>query len=241
MSNYPMGLLQAVALGLALGASPAGLWAKEAPEIEIARSIRERLDAVSNRNASEWAKYVDDNCFCAGETKADIGRSIATRPPGVKIRYGEIADLRSRLFEGALVARYRVVESVEVNGQLSTSEQWRTETYVRRGNRWILVAGAENLIAPDPTPAVLAREVLVRYVGKYEYTQGAVDTVTLEGDQLYVQPTGEPKVQIFPEDSHTFFARGQAWRLVFRTNADGAATSLVFRQQGQEFVANRIP
>jgi len=220
--------------------SPAVACAQGSPEAELARSIRERLDAAGNANASAWASYVDDDCLCAGETKADITRSMANRPSTVTIQYGPLTDLRAHQFGNAIVARYRVTESVAVNGKRTASEQWRTETYVRRGERWILVAGAENLIPPDPTPIVVTRETLAAYVGKYEYTPGSVDTVSLEGDQLYVQPTGEPRVRIFPEDSQTFFAKGQSWRLVFRRNDKGTVTSLVFRDQSQEFVARRL-
>lgn len=241
MTCYHSKLLPVLVLALGLGTVPTAVFAKENAAAEIARTIRERLDAASRGDAAAWANYVDDNCLCAGESKADIRRSIASRPPGVKIQYGDIVDLQAHAFAGVLVARYRVAESVMVNGELRTAEQWRTETYVRADGRWILVAGAENLISPDPEPVAVGRDVLSRYVGRYEYTRGAVDTVTLEGDQLYVQPTGEPKVPLFPEDSHTFFAKGQAWRLVFHTNTDGLATSLVFRQHGQDYVATRIP
>lgn len=214
--------------------------AHAAPQADLAKTIRERLDAAGNANASVWAGYVDDDCFCAGETKADVTRSMANRPATVKVQYGPITDLQTHQFGNVMVARYRVTESIAVDGRKSASEQWRTETYVQRGERWILVAGAENLILPDPTPIVVARETLAAYVGKYEYTPGSVDTVTLEGERLYVQPTGEPKVQIFPEDSQTFFAKGQPWRLIFRRNDKGAVTSLVFRDAGQEFVARRL-
>jgi hypothetical protein len=233
-------LLPAVSLAMVLCAASAAHGAEDDPEAELSRTIRERLDAVSSGNASVWAGYVDDSCLCAGETKADIVGAIAGRPAGVKIRYGDVLDLQARFFADLAVAYYRVAESVEVNGQLTKSEHWRTETYARRSNRWVLVAGAENLIPPEPTAVTVGGEVLARYVGRYEYTPGSVDTVTLEGNQLFVEPTGEPKVAIFAEDPHTFFAKGQEWRLVFRASGDGPPTSLVFRQGGQEFVAKRL-
>jgi hypothetical protein len=210
-------------------------------EQDITRTIRVRLDAASRGDATTWSRYVDDQCLCGGERKADILRAMEQRLPGVRIHYGDMTDVEARVFGDTAVYRYRLVESVEVDGQLSKSAHWRTETYVRRARRWMLIAGAETPIPPDPEIAVVVPEVLAGYVGRYEYTPGAVDIVTLENGQLYVEPTDEPKRALFPENANTFFAKGQPWRLVFRTGADGIATSLVFRQPGQEFVARRLP
>ena len=210
------------------------------PEAEIAQRIRARLDAYRQGDASQWSAYVDDDCVCAGETKAGILQAIANRPAGVKNWYGDILDLQTHLHGDVAVVRYRITEHTELNGQLNTLEEWRTETHLRRDGRWVLIAAAENPITPDPKPIHLSREALARYVGRYQYTPGSVDTVTLEGDHLFVQPTSDPKVEIFPEGPTTFFAKGEAWRIVFRTDSQGVVTSLVFRQQGQDYVANRM-
>lgn len=45
---------------------------------------------------------------------------------------------------------------------------------------------------------------------KSKYAPGSVDVVTLEGDRLFVEPTGEPKVEIFPENEATFFAKARS-------------------------------
>ncbi len=224
---------------LAVGLST--LAAAPGPEAEIAQRIRARLDAYRQGDARQWATFVDDDCVCAAETKADILKAIANRPPGVKNWYGDIFDLKVHLHEDVAVVRYRTSEYTEVNGQLNTLEEWRTETHLRRDGRWILIAAAENPIPPEPKSIDLPREVLARYVGKYEYTPGSVDVVTLENGRLFVQPTSDPKVELFPENATTFFAKGEAWRIVFRTDPQGVVTSLVFRQQGQEYVAKRLP
>ena len=214
--------------------------AETGAEQNITHTIRARLDAASRGDAAAWSRYVDGRCLCGGERKADILRAMENRLPTVKIRYGDMTDVEASVFGDTAVFRYRLTESVEVDGRLNQSEHWRTETYVRRARRWMLIAGAETPIPADPEIAVIEPKVLAGYVGRYEYTPGAVDVVTLEGGQLYVEPTGEPRRALFAEDAHTFFAKGQPWRLVFRTGADGIATSLVFRQLGQAFVARRV-
>lgn len=217
------------------------LAADATPNDEVAQRIRARLDAYGQRDARAWAAFVSDDCFCAGETKSDIVRSIEHRPPAVKNWFGEIRDLQTHLFGDVATARYRIAELTELDGKRSAVEEWRTETHLRRDGEWLLIAAADNPIAADPEPIVVSRRVLERYVGTYEYTPGSVDKVTLEGDRLFVEPSGEPKAELFAENKTTFFAKGQPWRMVFSVDAHGKATGVTFRQQGQQFVAKRLP
>lgn len=224
----------ALSLFLALPAASA-----PAPDSDLGQSIRARLDAYQKGDAGAWASFVSDDCFCAGEKKADIVRSIENRPPAVKGGYGDIRELEVHAYGEFAVARYRITEFVEVNGKVDSLDQWRTETHLRRAGGWVLVAAAENLIAADPKPVAVPLEVLRKYVGAYEYTPGSDDTISLEGDRLFVTSTGEAKVEIFPESEMVFFAKGQPWRLVFQIDAQSNAVSLAFRQHGQEYLAKR--
>lgn len=209
-------------------------------DAEILAAIRARFAAYRDGDADAWAKFVDDDCVCSGETKAAIRDAIANRPAGVKGSYGEPGEFVVHPHGDVAVARYRVAETVEVDGKQQVGAQWRTETYLRRDGAWLLIAGAEAAIAPDPAPIALDHAALARLVGTYEYTAGANDVVTLEGDRLFVQSTGEAKRELFAESHDTFFARGQPWRLVFRTGADGKVDGVAFRQGGQEYAARRV-
>ncbi|HKV09777.1 MAG TPA: DUF3471 domain-containing protein [Thermoanaerobaculia bacterium] len=210
-------------------------------ELELTGRIRARLDAAGRGNAAEWASFVADDCLCGLESKAGVQRAIANRPPSVKNWYGDILDLTLRFLGDAAVARYRITEYSDVGGKLTSVQLWRTETYARKAGLWLLVAGADTLIPPEPTPIQVDPRVFEGYVGRYQYTPGSIDTVTREGDRLFVQPSGEPRVELFPETDSTYFAKGQPWRLVFVRGPGGAVTSLVFRQDGQEWTAIRLP
>jgi hypothetical protein len=209
------------------------------PDIEA--RIRARLDAAARGSAEEWAAFVADDCICGLETKAAIRKAIATRPPGVRNWYGDIADFSVRMLVDAAVVRYRLAEHTEVGGQRTSIEVWRTETYVRRAGDWLLVAGADTVIPPEPTAVKVDPRLFDEYVGKYQYTPGSVDTVTREGDRFFVQPSGEPRVELFAENESTYFAKGEPWRVVFVRGPGGAVTSLIFRQQDQDWTAVRLP
>lgn len=208
---------------------------------ELAARIRARLDAAARGDVAEWGAFVAEDCICGLETKAAIQRAMAGRPPGVKNWYGEVLDLRLRPLAHAVVARYRVAEYTEVGGQRTSLQVWRTETFEQQAGDWVLVAGADTVIPPEPTAVAVDPRILHDYVGQFEYTPGAVDRIFVEGGHFFVQPSGEPRVELLAESESSFFAKGEPWRLTFVRDPQGRVTSLVFRDQGQEWTAKRVP
>jgi CubicO group peptidase (beta-lactamase class C family) len=79
------------------------------------------------------------------------------------------------------------------------------------------------------------------YTGTYELAPGFTMTFTREGGQLFVQPTGQAKVEIFPESETRFFLKVTDAQIVFERPGDGPATGLVFHQAGREVPAKRVP
>ncbi|MGO8731300.1 MAG: serine hydrolase [Terriglobia bacterium] len=79
------------------------------------------------------------------------------------------------------------------------------------------------------------------YVGRYQLAPSFILTVTREGDQLFTQATGQPKVQVFPESQRDFFLKVVDAQITFETDASGRATSLTLHQNGANMPAKRIP
>lgn len=232
-------LLSAVGSGSRASSAPAeGEPTRVASELQ--RLIRERLGAYENRDVAKWARYVDETCVCAGSNRAALQQEILARPAAVKNGYGEIRDFTVRLHGEVAVARYRITEFTEIGSQRIELDLWRTETYLHRDSTWKLIAGADVLNPHDPQIAKVDPRLFDAYVGRYEYTPGLVDTVTREGDRLFVQSTGMEKEELLAENDTTFFAPGQDWRVIFLRNEKGEVTSLAFRQNGQDLVARRM-
>jgi CubicO group peptidase (beta-lactamase class C family) len=78
-----------------------------------------------------------------------------------------------------------------------------------------------------------------RYVGIYLLAPGAALRVTREGDQLYVQLTGQPKFPVFPEGEGKFFLKVVDAQLSFAGGADDPATQVTLHQNGRAQVAMR--
>lgn len=211
------------------------------PAEELQGLIRARLDAYDRGAASEWARFVDDRCFCGVSTKAAVLAAMASRPAGLRNGYGAIRDFTAHVHGDVATARYRITESSQLGDAKIDLEMWRTETYLRGNDpAWILIAGADVPIPKDPVTAVVDAKVLAAYVGRYEYSPGVIDTVTLEGGRLFAQTTGQEKLELLPENETTFFAPGEDWRVVFLKDEKGRVVSEVFRQNGQDLVARRL-
>ena len=78
------------------------------------------------------------------------------------------------------------------------------------------------------------------YVGRYELAENLVFTVTRQGDGLYVQITGQPRFEVFPESETKYFYRVVDAQITFGRGEDGAVDSLVLHQNDMDQRAERI-
>ena len=77
------------------------------------------------------------------------------------------------------------------------------------------------------------------FTGRYDY-QGAVMTVTAEGDHLFGQLTGQPKYEIFPKSANEFFWKVTDAQVVFIRNEKGEVTAARHTQNGNTFKAAKL-
>ena len=85
----------------------------------------------------------------------------------------------------------------------------------------------------------LDRDILARYVGKYEGSPQLIFTVALEEGKLMVQLPGQPAIQIFPRSETEFFYRVVDAQITFGLDEEGAATHLILHQNGIDSRADR--
>jgi CubicO group peptidase (beta-lactamase class C family) len=81
---------------------------------------------------------------------------------------------------------------------------------------------------------------LKSYVGRYNYGQGAVLIVTLEGKQLYAQMTGQPNFPIFPSSKDEFNWKVVEAKIKFVTGEKGNVIHVIHNQGGQQIEAKKL-
>ncbi len=103
-----------------------------------------------------------------------------------------------------------------------------------------MCAGApvEPRIFEKPVP--VAKEIMQRYVGKYELVPGFVLTVSVEDEKLMVGATGQPTVQVFARSDSEWFYKVVQATLTFEVDEEGNCQSVELFQNGVRQKAKRI-
>jgi CubicO group peptidase (beta-lactamase class C family) len=101
---------------------------------------------------------------------------------------------------------------------------------------------AENLAAimfdmpvtlPKERKAIkLEPKQLDSLAGRYELAPDFILTVTASGEHLFVQGTGQPRAEVFPESETDFFAKVVDAQLTFYKDTSGKVTHVVLHQNG---------
>jgi hypothetical protein len=115
-----------------------------------------------------------------------------------------------------------------------------------KGPYLILHQGGRDMKAPRTSAAVAEKKevqvpakILSDYVGIYELRPGFDLVVTLEGDQLMTQATGQPKFPIFAESETKFFPKVIDADIEFFRDEKGVVTHLVLHQGPAEITGKR--
>ena len=97
------------------------------------------------------------------------------------------------------------------------------------------VVHGEKVVLPSERKEItVPAKILAGYVGNYELSPNFSLAVTLEGDQLMTQATGQPKFPVFAESETMFFLKVVDAEVEFFKNEKGEVTHLVLHQGGRE-------
>lgn len=112
-----------------------------------------------------------------------------------------------------------------------------------RVNKAIHRQGGQTLHAPrlqDLQEAKVDPKLYDIYAGRYDYGGKAILTVTREGDRLFAQLTGQPKLEIFPSSETEFFWKVVNAQITFVKDDDGKVRGAIHEQAGRTFDAPRM-
>ena len=83
-------------------------------------------------------------------------------------------------------------------------------------------------------------KLLDAYTGHYELAPNFILSVSREGDRLFIQATGQPKFEVFPESDRKFFVKAFDAQITFDTPVDGRSPAITFHQGGRDMPARRF-
>jgi D-alanyl-D-alanine-carboxypeptidase/D-alanyl-D-alanine-endopeptidase len=100
----------------------------------------------------------------------------------------------------------------------------------------------ESAFAPpkERKEVVVDPKLFDQYAGRYQLAPNFVLAITREGDRLFAQATGQPKLELFAESEKEYFLKVVDAQITFEVGTGGAVNQLVLHQAGQNAPAKRI-
>ncbi|MCX6175189.1 MAG: serine hydrolase [Ignavibacteriales bacterium] len=85
----------------------------------------------------------------------------------------------------------------------------------------------------------ISPEALMKYVGKYQLAPNFILTISVKGEQIFAQASGQPQIEIFPSADNKFYMKVVDAQIQF-VKEDGKIASLFLSQNGREIPAKKI-
>jgi CubicO group peptidase (beta-lactamase class C family) len=76
--------------------------------------------------------------------------------------------------------------------------------------------------------------------GKYELNPQFTLTITREGDKLYVQGTGQPKIELFPKSELEYYVKIVDAQITFIKDGSGKIVKFILHQNGKDMPCEKI-
>ncbi len=218
LSNFPGAEKDPTSLAFAIAAKALGQPYEDRKGIQLPDSVlRDYVGVyVFDDTAKRVVTYADGKLYSqrAGGAKSELSASAKDAfffPDG----RGEIAFLRGK--DGKVMGAHFV-------------PPFGPESEGRKSDEPIPAERTEVKVDPSLFDA---------YTGVYALFPGLDLTVTREGDKLFAQGTGQPKLELHPASDTTYFLREVEAEIEFVRGADGKAESIVLNQGGQKVPGKR--
>jgi hypothetical protein len=206
---------------------------------ELIRRTQELYDAVAIGNREPWKQYFAEDCIYSDEKgrtldKAKLIEDITPLPNGY---FGaiKVEKPQHRIIGDTAILNYDLNEKETIFGQDLRARYHVTDTWLRRGGQWQIVASQSMRYYEDPAVGKIDRSKLDNYAGTYELAPGQTRMVTREGEKLFVTRKGK-REELFPEARDIFFRKGVEGRILFRTNDRGTVDALIDRRNNEDVI-----
>ncbi len=95
-------------------------------------------------------------------------------------------------------------------------------------------------IPKERTAIQIPEDILKRYAGEYQLSPTFILSVTVEGNRIYTQATGQQRVEIYPASETEFFLKVVEAEIHFTVEDDGTVSGLILHQGGMKMPAERM-
>jgi hypothetical protein len=230
-----------------LVAGVAALHSSTEPNItreELVRRTQELFDSVAPGNAEPFKKYFAEDAMFFDEKgrnmdKAALVKDVQPLPKGYS---GTIKLVRpkSHIEGDVAILSYDLDETEVVFGQNLKARYHETDTWMRRGGKWQIVAGQVLRYYEDPATGKADTSRFQGYAGTYQLGPERTTTVTAEGGRLYAQRNGRAREELIPEANDIFFRKGVEGRTLFGVGESGKVETLIDRRNNEDIIWRKV-
>jgi hypothetical protein len=207
---------------------------------ELVRRTQELFDSVVPGNQEPFKKYFAEDAMFFDEKGRDMDKTALVKDiqPMPKGYSGTIKLVRpkSHIEGDVAILSYDLDETETIFGQQMTARYHETDTWMRRGGKWQIVAGQVLRYYEDPATGKADISKIPSYLGTYRLGQERTMTITAEDGRLYETRSGRPREELIPEASDIFFRKGVEGRTLFGHSDDGKVTTLIDRRNNEDVV-----
>ncbi|HEX2061205.1 MAG TPA: nuclear transport factor 2 family protein [Thermoanaerobaculia bacterium] len=234
-------LTLAVLLLLTLSATAA-----ETVEAELERMTNELLDAIAPGDVAVWKRYAHDRLVFVTEdnrvlTKAALLEEMKPLPKGLVGKL-EVSSFQAEVHGNVAVTTYIADEWLDYYGQIIENDFRISDTWLKTGAGWRLIASQILAVLFDPPSIALPRETLCEYNGTYRLTPEIVTKIACTDGGLSAERTGRRPVTMKAEVRDVFFEPGRPRsRRIFLRDEKGAVIAFVDRREGLDVRWTRVP
>jgi hypothetical protein len=130
---------------------------------------------------------------------------------------------------------------IHFHGQMLNYKYRSTETWIKRGDSWKMIASQTLALQKDPPAVTLSADELSDYVGTYALARGFTVTISRSGNALASSTNGAKAVPLQAEVRDVFFTPGlPRTRKIFRRDASGHVTGYLGRREGRDLVLTKV-
>lgn len=212
----------------------------------LQRKTQALYDGVGSGNAALWRAELDERLIFTTEEgevldKAKLVEQIRPLPPGVTgtIR---VQDFRSAVRGAVAVTSYVADEQEVFHGQALHCQYRSTDTWVKSGGAWKLLAGQILAIRIDPPELRVEPASLSEYCGRYTLDGELEYEIRCVGGALEGQQVGRPARPLRFEARDVLFIPGAPrYRRIFQRDAQGRITGFAERREAWDLSWKRLP
>jgi ketosteroid isomerase-like protein len=243
--RYLVGLLAALC-STAISGNMAEAQKLSPAEQEVVNVSKARMEAAANRDMAAWTRYVGEDCIFSTD-----GGTIATKAQmlehykKVPANYDRALDPHDHivhLYGDTAIVNYLATNHEQFGNTDLTTEQRRTETFVKRDGSWLLIAIQwDDLPINHRKPTVVEGRSYTEYLGEYKSRpEDDVETVFVKDGKLWSR-TGTDQGEWLHAGGDTFFFKDDLGSSTFSRDDKGRVTGYTYhRCDGQDIYNTKI-